>query len=70
MSGSLLGFLSHRDAGLGAYYLLMSGWTTWGEVEGWLRLRSAVAIAVAAGAMADLWPVAAGARLPESQPAC
>ena len=50
----LLGFLAERDAGLGAYYLFMHGWTSFGDGEAWLRLPSAVAMAVAVGMLADL----------------
>ncbi|MEQ7123451.1 glycosyltransferase family 39 protein [Actinopolymorpha sp. B11F2] len=62
--GGLLGFLAHRDAGLGAYYLAMSAWTSVGDAEWWLRLPSAAAMAVAAGVIADLarrwWGVSSG----------
>lgn len=50
----LLGFLAERDAGLGAYYLFMHGWTWFGDGEAWLRLPSAVAMAAAVGLLADL----------------
>jgi mannosyltransferase len=50
----LLGFLAHRDAGLGAYYLAMWAWTSMGDAEWWLRFPSAMAMAVGAGVTADL----------------
>ncbi|WP_020573256.1 glycosyltransferase family 39 protein [Actinopolymorpha alba] len=52
--GSLLAFLSERDAGLGAYYLGMHVWTRVGDSEWWLRLPSALAMAAAVGLVADL----------------
>ncbi|MGW5358702.1 glycosyltransferase family 39 protein [Actinopolymorpha pittospori] len=51
---SLVDFLSHRDAGLGAYYLLLHGWTRLGEGEAWLRLPSALAMVAAVALVADL----------------
>lgn len=52
--GSLIDFLSHRDAGLGAYYLLLHVWTRAGEGEAWLRLPSALAMVAAVALVADL----------------
>ncbi|MET9020388.1 glycosyltransferase family 39 protein [Actinopolymorpha sp. NPDC004070] len=50
----LLGFLAGRDAGLGAYYLFMHGWTSFGDGEAWLRFPSAIAMAATVGVLADL----------------
>lgn len=52
--GSLIDFLSHRDAGLGAYYLLLHVWIRAGDGEAWLRLPSALAMVAAVALVADL----------------
>lgn len=56
--GDLFEFLTHRDAGLGVYYLFMHGWLGLGDgatsTELWARLPSAVAMALAVLTVADL----------------
>lgn len=56
--GELFEFLAQRDAGLGAYYLFMHAWLDGGDpgssTELWVRLPSAVAMALAVLVTADL----------------
>ncbi|GAB3436229.1 hypothetical protein GCM10027569_89480 [Flindersiella endophytica] len=56
--GDLFEFLTHRDVGLGAYYLFMHAWLGLGDgvpaTEIWARLPSAVAMALAVLLVADL----------------